>query len=162
DRGARAPSSCRVPSGARPSWPRPGRAPGAASPRAGAARRASSPREALQLGDDLLHHLVGAAPDPEEPVVAIRARDRALVHVPVAAVHLEAAVNDGARHFAGEELAHRDLLRDVLAGVEPVRTFVDERAQRGEVREHFDEPMLIDLEGGDRPPEYAALPRVFL
>ena len=60
--------------------------------------------QAHGLGDDRLHDLAGAAVDAVDPVVGVQAGDRVLVHVAVAAVQLQAAVDDAAGDLGAEQL----------------------------------------------------------
>src|SRR5205085_1094081 len=60
--------------------------------------------QAHRLGDDRLHDLAGAAVDPVDAVVSVQAGDRVLVHVPVAAVQLQAAVDDAGGDLGAEQL----------------------------------------------------------
>src|SRR5262249_45684983 len=110
-----------------------------------------------QLGDDLLHDLAGAAPDGEQPRVAERAGHRRLHHVPHAAVHLLAVVDDLLHQVAGEQLGHADLLHRCLLAVVEVAGAVGEPAGRLDGGEVLDEAVPPDLELGQRLPERAAL-----
>ena len=57
--------------------------------------------------DDLLHDLVRAAVDARHARVGVGARDRVLEHVAVAAVQLQAAVDDAALQLGAPPLRHR-------------------------------------------------------
>src|SRR5690606_5631555 len=70
------------------------------------------------LGDDRLHDLAGAAVDAVDPVVRVQAGDRVLVHVAVAAVQLEAAVDDAVGDLGAEQLGAGGLGGGELAGVQ--------------------------------------------
>src|SRR5580698_5472817 len=61
------------------------------------------------LGDNRLHDLGGAAVDPVDPVVGVQPGDRVLVDVAVAAVQLQAAVDDPAGDLGAEQLGRRGL-----------------------------------------------------
>src|SRR5262249_37611960 len=84
-----------------------------ASPTNSAPARGTEPQsrssQPHRLADDLLHDLVGAAPDWAEAGVADGALDSVLAHVAVAAVDLEGLVGDAEGGALGEELGDRDL-----------------------------------------------------
>jgi hypothetical protein len=60
--------------------------------------------EAVGLGDDLFHDLVGTGADTREPRVAPRALDGKLAHVAVASEDLDRVVRDLARDLGREQL----------------------------------------------------------
>src|SRR5580692_13185070 len=62
--------------------------------------------ESQAAGDEHLHDLVGAGIDAHHPRVAVDARDRKLLHVPVAAEELQAAVHDRAQDVREPVLGH--------------------------------------------------------
>src|SRR3954469_18256372 len=77
--------------------------------------------QAHVLGDDRLHDPAGAAVDAVDAVVRVQAGDRVLVHEAVAAVQLEAAVDDAVRDLGAEQLGGGGLGGGQLAGVEGVQ-----------------------------------------
>src|SRR5579875_1197534 len=84
------------------------------------------PSQAEGLADHALHDLAGAAVDARDARVGVAARDRVFGHVPVAAVQLQAAVDDAALQLGAVVLRLRRVGRGELAGVEPVDAAVDE------------------------------------
>src|SRR5216110_2444315 len=82
--------------------------------------------EAEVTGDHHALHLVRALADLEDLLVAVQARDRELLHEPVAAVDLEGGVDDAVREQAREELRLRRRERERLARVLEPRRPVDE------------------------------------
>jgi hypothetical protein len=59
-----------------------------------AGRRLAAEKSLQAAGDEQLHDLVGAGIDAHHPRIAIKPRDRVLVHVAVAAKQLQAAIDD--------------------------------------------------------------------
>src|SRR5260370_10814347 len=106
--------------------------------------------EAVRLGDDLLHDLVRTGADPPQTRVAPCPLDGELVHVPVPAKDLDCIVGDLDRDLRGEQLGLRDLPHWVLAFVPLRGRLVDEGLHRRDLGAHVDEPLLDDLELGDR------------
>src|SRR3712207_2619839 len=82
-------------------------------------RPGSSPgSEAEVAADELLHDLVGAGPDLRDPGVLPGAGDAVLVHEPVAAVDLDAVVEDLVLDLRGPPLGLGGVGRgEVLLGV---------------------------------------------
>ena len=66
-------------------------------------------------GDDHALHLVRALADLEDLLVAVEARDRRLLHEPVAAVQLQRGVDDAVRELARVQLGLRRGEREVTA-----------------------------------------------
>src|SRR5476651_371130 len=89
-----------------------------------------SRHRAHQLGDDLQHHLVGAAADRAEAAVAITARHGAVPEITGATPVLQARVGDLAAQAAGFQLGHRGQHRHVLAREIILAGAIDQRAQR--------------------------------
>src|SRR5512139_3320596 len=77
--------------------------------------------QAHVLRDDRLHDLAGAAVDAVDAVVRVQAGDRVLVHVAVAAVQLEAAVDDAVGDLGAEQLGTGGLGGGELTGVQGLR-----------------------------------------
>ena len=130
--------------------------------RAEAARRGddrcSPGLEILELHEDLLHDLRGAAADREQPDVGPGPADRVLGDVAEAAVDLHAVVHDPLGQIAAEQLGHGDLagrLHRLLH--EAIGREVGETPRgldRGDV---LDELVPPDLELGQRATEGLAL-----
>src|SRR5690606_33243924 len=57
-------------------------------------------------GDEILHHLVAAREDPQDPGSGVELRDRVFGHVSVAAEQLQATVHDDAELIGGPVLRH--------------------------------------------------------
>ena len=125
--------------------------------REAAGRRRLQPHRAA---DDLLHDLVGAAVDARHARVGVRARDRVLEHVAVAAVQLQAAVDDAALQLGAPPLRDRGVLGRELAGVERLRAAVDEDARDLDLAAQLGEREARALEGADRLAEGLALAHV--
>src|SRR5205807_10168699 len=81
--------------------------------------RADSTSQPQRAAEDLLHDLVGSAPDRPEPRVARRPLDPVLGHIAVAAVDLQARVYHVERRPLGGELGDRHLADRILAGQVP-------------------------------------------
>jgi len=111
------------------------------------------------------HRLVGAAADGDEAGVHERAARGAFLHVPEAAVELDAFVGDGAAGASAEELAHRDLERRVLVAHALADAFVSQLSRRGDLREHLDElefrHLHVDQAAAEKLSLLAVLPRLF-
>src|SRR5690606_5987505 len=75
----------------------------------------SGAAHALEAGEGAQHDLVGPAADGPEPGVAEVARRPGLLHVPDAAVELEAGVDHLAGQASGLQLGHRREAGGVLA-----------------------------------------------
>src|SRR2546426_4567193 len=84
-------------------------------PRRHAARSEQRALHLEDLGDDLLHHLVGPAADADQPLVDEGARGGILPAVARAAEELHARVGDELLDGGAEDLGHRDVERRVLA-----------------------------------------------
>src|SRR6202171_4425206 len=70
--------------------------------------------------DDLLHDLGCAAVDRLHPRIEVGPRDRVLAHVAVAAMHLQATVDEADLCLAGVPLGNRGLLRgELLVEMQP-------------------------------------------
>ena len=104
--------------------------------------------------------LRGAFENPEQPHVAVHARDDILVHVSGAAEDLHRAVGDAADHFGREEFAGRHVAERQLAGIAPQRRLQDHRASGQVLRLTVRQHVLDGLEFGDRLFELNALQRV--
>src|SRR3954452_6456682 len=79
----------------------------------GAGRARSKPE---RPADDLLHDLGGPAVDARDARVDVGARDRILLHVAVAAVQLQTAVDHPTLELGAPPLRHRRLLWRELTG----------------------------------------------
>src|SRR5947207_14111172 len=84
--------------------------------------------DAEPLRYHIVHDLVGAGADALEAGVAPGAAHRRLLHVPVAAVDLEARVDEAVLHLGAVLLRHRDLRDGILAVQDPPHRRVEERA----------------------------------
>src|SRR3954447_17961262 len=109
------------------------------------------------LRDDHALHLVRSLADLEDLLVAEEARDRELLHEDVAAVDLEAGVDDAVGEKPRVELGLRRGERERLACVLETRRPVHELAAGLDLRGHVRELELNRLEARDRPPELLPL-----
>src|SRR5712692_5548906 len=117
-----------------------------------------SGRSYLQdLGDHLLHHLVRAAANADQPRIDEGARGGVLPAVARAAEELHAGGRDVLLHGGGEHLRHRDVERRVLAAHHPADAAVREFLRRGDLDHHVDQLVLVHLHLGERLPEDDAL-----
>src|SRR3954465_1933534 len=102
-------------------------------------------------------HLVRALADLEDLLVAVEARDRELLHEPVAAVDLERRVHDAVREDSREELRLRRRERERPARVLEARRAVDQLPPGLDLRRHVRELELDRLEAHDRLSELLSL-----
>src|SRR6266511_3054231 len=111
-------------------------------------------------GDEDAHHLAGALADLQDLGVAVEARHRELVHVAVAAVHLDRLARGGHRRLRGVQLGDRGQPAERLAGGQ--RGGRPLPGQPGGVgpQLHVGDLEGDRLEGGDRLAEGLPLPRV--
>src|SRR3954454_9656293 len=110
-------------------------------PGGGSSRARRSRLETHHLAEDLLHDLVGAAPDGPEARVARHSLDLVLAHVLRAPVQLQAGVHHLEGGGLGGELRHRHLAPGILAGVEEAQRVVGRAAAGGLVGVELDEPV---------------------
>src|SRR5882757_5936684 len=82
-------------------------------------------------GDKILHDLVGAAPNLLDTSVGPHARDRILEHVAVAAVQLNAIVDDLALFVGRPPFRHRSGFRIERSGDELLDAVFNEYARYG-------------------------------
>src|SRR5581483_4259829 len=134
-----------------------------AQPRSSSTNCRKSTARSLQpevLGNHHALHLVGAFADLEDLLVAVEARDRVLVHEPVAAVDLQRPVRSAVRELAGVELRHRRGSRERPALVLLPGGAPHEHPRRLDLGRHVDELVLHGGELRDRLPELLALPGI--
>src|SRR5258708_694783 len=82
------------------------------------------PLESHVLGDDRLAYPGRSAVDPVHPVVRVQPGDRVLGDDPVAAVQLQAAVDNSARHLGAEQLRGRRVNRIYGGTSEVMKTII--------------------------------------
>ena len=109
------------------------------------------------LGDDHLHDLAGAAVDAVDPVVRVQPGDRVLVDVAVAAVQLQAPVDDAGGDLGAEQLGRRGVGGGQLAGVVRLQGAVDDGLGRVDLGLAGGQLELGVLERGDRLAEDRAV-----
>src|SRR3954468_15001612 len=126
-------------------------------PGGGSSRARRSRLESDHLAEDLLHDLVGAAPDGPEARVARHALDLVLAHVARSAVQLQAGVHDLEGGALGGQLGHRHLAHGILAGGEAAQRVVGHAAAGVRGGGELDEPVAHGLVTGERAPEGTAL-----
>src|SRR5690242_16948296 len=100
----------------------------------------------------MISFMISSVPAPILASRAPRALYRELAHVAVAPQDLDRVVRNLARDLGCQQLGLRDLSHRVLTLVPLLSGLVDERLHRGDLRPHVDEPVLDDLEVGDRLP----------
>jgi hypothetical protein len=88
-------------------------------------------------GDDFLHHLVGAAVDAADPHVGVQPRDRVFVHEAIAAVQLQAFVDDAATCVGRPPFRHRRGGHVELTFLQPGDAIVDEGLRHPHLRLAF-------------------------
>src|SRR5450631_3395675 len=115
--------------------------------------------EALELGENLLHHLGSPSADGDQPDVAPGTGDVGLVDVAHAAEKLLAVVCHPLGEVPGEELGHGDFAHRVLLSLEEVHCVVGEPLgglDGGEVLDEFVPPHLEAEDGTSKRPPFAA------
>src|SRR5688572_31693480 len=116
--------------------------------------------EVEQPRDDHALHLVRALADLEDLLVPEEARDRGLLHEPVATVDLQPGVRGSVGEQSRVELRHRRFARERPPLILQPRRLVDERAARLDLGCHVGERELDGLELRDRLAELLTLLRV--
>src|SRR6266516_2028881 len=111
-------------------------------------------------GDHHALDLIRALADLQDLLVPVEARDRVLVHVPVAAVDLEGPIHGAVRELAGVELRLRRCQREVAALILAPGGLVDKIPDVLELSGHIRELELHRLEPRDRLAELPPLLRV--
>ena len=106
----------------------------ARTPARGGRARLSLSYSPSERPDDLLHDLVRAAVDARHARVGEGARDRVLEHVAVAAVQLQAAVDDAALQLGAPPLGHRRVLG---ASARPRPSACAQRSTNARAISHF-------------------------
>src|SRR6184192_4042296 len=126
-------------------------------PRRHAARSEQRALHLEDLGDDLLHHLVGPAADADQPRVDEGARGGILPAVARAAEELHARVGDELLDGGAEHLGHRDVERRVLAANHLPDAAAGELLGGRDLDHHVDELVLVHLHLRERLAEDDAL-----
>src|SRR4051812_24256701 len=106
--------------------------------------------EAERAADDLLHDLGRAAVEALHASVAPHARDLVLLHVAVAAVQLQAEVDDLELQLGRPVLGARRVLGRQLAGHLELQAAIDVHAGHLHLGRRLGEREAVGLEGADR------------
>src|SRR3954468_2929758 len=118
---------------------------------------ADSPLQRQGAAEDLAPDLGGAAADGAERGVARHALELDLLEVTGAAVQLQAGVDDVEGRALGQELGHRHLADDVLAGAEAAQRVVGRAAAGVDGRGEVGQAVADRLVAGERAAERPAL-----
>src|SRR5579875_2660369 len=117
----------------------------------------SPPLQPVGAADHIEHDLVGSRSDAVEAQIPPHALDSVLLHVPVAAVDLDALVGHLDGDPGGVQLGHRDLPHRIFAVLKAPGGGVDHLTGALDLGRHLSELVPDDLEAADRASEGGAL-----
>src|SRR5579875_704825 len=117
----------------------------------------SPPLQPVGAADHIEHDLVGSRSDAVEAQIPPHALDSVLLHVPVAAVDLDALVGHLDGDPGGVQLGHRDLPHRIFAVLKAPGGGVDHLTGALDLGRHLGELVPDDLEAADRASEGGAL-----